>query len=142
VIHGCYLDRIGTLRVIDPSTGERCALFETSIGWSQTGPQGPAGPQGAAGPQGPAGPSPFAGYVDGGNQQPVNCPANYQPVSWNLSPTPGIADPPLVRSSQFNIGSPTGVIIDVFGDPGTYNFQLLCQLGGTPDYVSGSYVIP
>lgn len=130
MIHACYVNKIGLLRVIDPSAGQRCGSFETPIDWNQAGPQGPPGP------------SPFAGYADGGNQQPVNCPANYQPVSWNLSPTPGVADPPLVRSSQFNLGSPTGIIIDVFGDPGTYHFQLLCSLGGTPVYVSGSYVIP
>jgi hypothetical protein len=136
VIHACYVKGVGVLRVIDTDAGQHCASFEFPVNWNQTGPQGPAGPTG------PAGPSPFAAYADGGNQQPVNCPPNYQPVSWNLSPTAGIADPPLVRSSQFNLGSPTGVIIDVFGDPGTYGLQLLCQLGGTPVYLSGSYVIP
>jgi len=63
VIHGCYLNKIGTLRVIDPSAGQKCAGFETPIQWNQTGPQGatgsagPKGDTGATGPQGPAGPT-------------------------------------------------------------------------------------
>jgi hypothetical protein len=41
VINGCYTQR-GQLRLIDPAT-ESCRRSETSISWSQTGPQGPAG---------------------------------------------------------------------------------------------------
>jgi hypothetical protein len=58
VIHGCYLKSIGSLRVIDPSAGQRCAGVEKAIQWNQTGPkglQGPPGANGAAGPAGPAG---------------------------------------------------------------------------------------
>jgi hypothetical protein len=50
VIHGCYGGN-GVLRVIDLPR-QVCHKGETSLKWSQTGPQGPAG---AAGPQGPAG---------------------------------------------------------------------------------------
>jgi hypothetical protein len=63
VIHGCYLKRTGSLRVIDPSRGERCTRAETSIPWNQTGPRGAIGragrqgKTGATGPQGPAGPA-------------------------------------------------------------------------------------
>ncbi len=128
VIHACY-DKRGRLSVIDADAGQACKHNQTPLNWNQAGPQGPPGP------------SPFAGYADGGNQQPVNCPANYQPVSWGLIPPSGVTDPPLVRSVQFNLGSPTGIIIDVFGQPGTYHFQLLCSLGAAPVYVSGSYVI-
>jgi hypothetical protein len=53
VIHGCYLNNSGTLRVVDdPST---CKNNETAMAWSQTGPQGQQGPQGPQGPPGPAG---------------------------------------------------------------------------------------
>jgi hypothetical protein len=58
VINGCYTQR-GQLRLIDPAT-ESCRRSETSISWSQTGPQGPKGDKGdpgPAGPQGPAGPA-------------------------------------------------------------------------------------
>lgn len=48
----------GSLRVIDPSAGQRCGSGETAINWSQ---EGPAGPAGAAGPQGPTGPAGAAG---------------------------------------------------------------------------------
>jgi hypothetical protein len=44
VIHGCYLNKIGTLRIIDPST-QRCTRLETPIQWNQKGPAGGAGPQ-------------------------------------------------------------------------------------------------
>ena len=95
VIHGCRNNGSGGLRVID-SANASCTAAETPLNWNQTGPQGPPGR------------SPFAGYADGGNQQPVNCPANYNPVSWGLIPPSGATDPPLVRSVQFNLGSPTG----------------------------------
>ena len=130
IIHGCYLNSNGALRLIDTGAGQRCSANEKTVQWNQTGPAGPPGP------------SAFAGYADGGNQQPVNCPTNYQPVSWGFIPPSGATDPPMVRSVQFILGSPSGIIIDVFGDPGTYHFQLLCQQGGVPDYVAGSYVIP
>jgi hypothetical protein len=136
VIHGCYTKTGGKLSVIDTEAGKSCKKNQISLNWNQTGPQGPPGQTGLPGPTGP---SPFAGYADGGNQQPVNCPPNGQPISWGLIPPATAPDPPLVRSVQFNIGSPTGIIIDVFGDPGTYHFQLLCSTGG---YLSGSYVIP
>jgi hypothetical protein len=56
VIHGCYLNRTGLLRVIDTSTSN-CTTFETPIEWSQTGPQGPPGQPGEQGPPGEPGPS-------------------------------------------------------------------------------------
>ena len=52
VIHGCYVKALGSLRVIDPGKGQRCAAFEAPIQWDQTGPQGPKGDTGAQGPQG------------------------------------------------------------------------------------------
>jgi len=60
VIHGCYKKSSpnqGTLRVIDTDKAQTCANSETSLDWSQTGPQGPQGPQGIQGIQGPEGPS-------------------------------------------------------------------------------------
>jgi len=71
----------------------------------------------------------------------VDCPPSYNPVSWGLIPPSAATHPPLVRTVQFNLGSPTGIIIDVFGDPGTYHSQLLCSNGASPVYVAGSYVI-
>ena len=50
LIHGCYDNRSGALRAIDPSVS-RCKSSETAIRWDQTGPQGP---QGDVGPEGPA----------------------------------------------------------------------------------------
>lgn len=53
VIHGCYENTTGALRVIDSDQGGVCRGGETALDWNQTGPAGPAGPPG---PQGAAGP--------------------------------------------------------------------------------------
>ncbi len=54
VIHGCYQQQKGALRIVD-SAVDSCSPSETAIKWSQTGPQGPQGVSGPAGPQGPVG---------------------------------------------------------------------------------------
>lgn len=52
-IHGCYDNKIGTLRVIDPSAGGACdPKKENALSWSQTGPQGPSGTDGTNGVSG------------------------------------------------------------------------------------------
>jgi hypothetical protein len=56
VFIGCYSNKDGILRVIDPSAGSQCTAKETEIKWSETGPQGPQGKKGPQGPQGPEGP--------------------------------------------------------------------------------------
>lgn len=48
VIHGCYTERTGALRVVAPGTA--CDRGEQAIEWNQQGPQGATGPQGPAGP--------------------------------------------------------------------------------------------
>ena len=55
VIHGCYTNRGGLLRVIDTGSGGRCTSLETPLNWNQQGPKGDPGPQGLQGPPGPAG---------------------------------------------------------------------------------------
>ena len=60
VVHSCYQNNNGSLRVVDSPAS--CKNNETPLAWSQTGPQGPQGaqgiqgPQGLSGPQGPQGP--------------------------------------------------------------------------------------
>lgn len=52
VIHACYNatgSPAGSLRVIDPAAGSRCAKNEKPLDFNQTGPRGAAGPQGSAG---------------------------------------------------------------------------------------------
>jgi hypothetical protein len=59
VIHGCYANMRGAVRIIDSATS--CDSGETALNWSQQGPTGPAGPtgaQGSAGPEGPPGQPP------------------------------------------------------------------------------------
>ena len=60
-ISGCYLQRSGGLRVVEPGTA--CSRGELAITWNQKGQQGdpgPAGPKGDKGDAGPAG-APGAG---------------------------------------------------------------------------------
>jgi hypothetical protein len=57
VIHACYVNGVGSLRVIDTSVGQRCRRGETAIFWDQNGTPGPVGPTGAAGPAGATGPA-------------------------------------------------------------------------------------
>jgi hypothetical protein len=70
VINGCYTNKGGILRVIDPSAGQRCSSLETPLSWNQkgpkgdTGPRGPTGPKGDTGPQGPPGPAGVLGSLD------------------------------------------------------------------------------
>src|SRR4051794_13125983 len=49
VIHGCYKQHKGQLRVVDAASGQHCRRSEVALAWNQ---QGPAGPQGAAGQSG------------------------------------------------------------------------------------------
>ena len=56
VIHGCYKQFGGTLRVIDTEAGAKCTVKEKPLAWSQQGPKGDEGDPGAQGPVGPAGP--------------------------------------------------------------------------------------
>jgi len=50
VIHGCYANKDGSLRVIDTGSGSTCdAKKETALSWNQKGPTGSRGPTGATG---------------------------------------------------------------------------------------------
>jgi hypothetical protein len=55
VIHGCYTNRAGILRVIDSAAGQKCTSFETPLDWNQKGPKGDPGAQGPPGPAGSIG---------------------------------------------------------------------------------------
>src|SRR5579859_618575 len=50
IIHACYNEDNGRLRVIDP-LARRCTEDEQVLQWNQTGPQGPAGAPGISGYQ-------------------------------------------------------------------------------------------
>src|SRR2546421_432615 len=72
VIHACMLNKIGTVRIIDPSQGQKCsASLETPIDWNQKGGAGARGPTGSAGTngsRGPTGPAGVSGFeVDTAN---------------------------------------------------------------------------
>jgi hypothetical protein len=49
VIHGCYANKGGSLRVIDTGVGGSCdTKKETALNWNQTGPTGATGPSGTS----------------------------------------------------------------------------------------------
>ncbi|HEX3454872.1 MAG TPA: hypothetical protein VHS03_09610 [Gaiellaceae bacterium] len=53
VIHGCYANKDGSVRVIDTGSGGVCdAKKETPLTWNQAGPTGATGPKGSTGPSG------------------------------------------------------------------------------------------
>jgi hypothetical protein len=58
VIHGCYDNVSGSVRVFDSAGGapKGCGNKETALTWNQQGQAGAPGPQGPVGPAGPAGP--------------------------------------------------------------------------------------
>jgi hypothetical protein len=56
VIHGCFKNRGGALRVLPAS--RKCARGESTIAWNRDGRPGVPGIQGPSGPQGEIGPSP------------------------------------------------------------------------------------
>jgi hypothetical protein len=56
VIHGCYANMRGAVRIIDSAAS--CDASETALNWSQQGPAGATGPAGAQGPEGPPGQPP------------------------------------------------------------------------------------
>jgi collagen triple helix repeat protein len=55
VIHACYKQVNGQLRVIDTSQGGTCLASENALSWNQTGPTGATGARGATGPTGAKG---------------------------------------------------------------------------------------
>jgi hypothetical protein len=150
VIHGCY-DRDGDVKVIDTSVTSTCPKRDTSLNWSQTGPQGAAGPQGPTGPAGatgatgPQGPAGAAGAT--GPQGPAgpvhevagavnpNCTLQGNPrasivTSTQVSPgvcrlTFGASDfsnIPVLLVTPISGGNPTSIIENQNGD-GTWNAQ-------------------
>jgi hypothetical protein len=49
VIHGCYANKDGSLRVIDPASGGACdAKKETPLDWNRSGTTGATGPAGTS----------------------------------------------------------------------------------------------
>jgi hypothetical protein len=71
VIHGCYKNGNGTLRVINADAGQACKRGETAIFWTQTdsgtGQPGPQGPPGPIGPHGPKGDPGESGTIEDGS---------------------------------------------------------------------------
>jgi len=109
VIHGCYTNKVGVLRVIDLSAGQSCTLLETPIQWNQKGPRGEPGPAGPAGSKGDKGDPGIAG-ADGKDG----------------APGPGGAQGP-PGTALSSIDDLNGLACTINGQPGT-----ILVTGGVP----------
>ncbi len=76
VIHGCYSNAKGTLRVIDDASN--CATGETRLTWNQKGQPGPQGPQGEPGPAGGKAPGRVIKMVDNMTLTAYGQPGSYK----------------------------------------------------------------
>ena len=108
----CMLKKVGTIRIIDPSTQQCSASLETQISFGARGEKGdqglqglrgepgavgPAGPTGPAGPEGPRGPK--------GDQGPAGV-AELSDVV--IVQTPQIRQEPAGDTSRFIVMCPVG----------------------------------
>lgn len=95
VIHGCYTNANGSLRVVDTAT---CKSNETALDWNQQGVQGPPGPQGPTGDTGATGPAgPPGPQGDKGETGPQG-PAGPGAVAW--AQVDGFTDPPTESNAK------------------------------------------
>jgi hypothetical protein len=82
MIHGCYKNDTGDLRVIDAGAGDSSKKNEPTLDWVQTGAQGVQGPQGATGAQGPAGTAGTDGVSDTRSRPPPARPPTTPSGRW------------------------------------------------------------
>ena len=111
VIHGCYHQNSGDLRVVDK--GIACANNETALSWSQTGPQGQQGPQGQPGPQGPQGP-----------QGPAGSGHAYRGIGSSLLPSDASVD----LAGVHNLPAGAYVVMVSVSVFQAYDYPIICSL--------------
>ena len=117
VIHGCYTNKGGLLRVIDPSTGVKCTSLETALSWNQQGPKGATGATGPVGPQGPqgqAGPAGTLGRLDDLEGIPCNG-VNGKPATVHLSYGEGIEAPVTLLCITHLVSNPGPFTLNLTG---------------------------
>jgi hypothetical protein len=102
VIHGCYKEVKGDLRVVDYDAS--CAANETRLTWNQVGPPGPQGLQGERGPQGEQGPPGLPGPAG-----PVTDPLS-QTISESRQLCSSI-DPTCSEQASFHLACPPGYVV-------------------------------
>jgi hypothetical protein len=134
VIHGCYRDTTGKLRVI--AAGETCERDETALPWNQAGAPGPKGDKGDRGDAGPQGQPGLSEYQSIPVQQPISaaggyvfeaaCPAGKTAISGGYSLPNGAT----VTESHPRDGDPT-VWRLAFTVPGPTTLTLYLQCART-----------
>jgi hypothetical protein len=145
VINGCYTNRDGILRVIDPSTGAQCRAGETPISWSRQGPKGDTGPQGATGPRGATGPAGTIATLD--DLEGVPCKGvNSKPATVHLSYGTGIEAPVSILCITHLVANPGPFTMHLTG--GTFSLPLRSfplpsggELAGAIDF-GGKITVP
>jgi hypothetical protein len=130
VFTACMLNRVGTIRLVDPSlpssnSMSHCTSLETQISFDQQGHQGLQGLQGSPGPQGPAGTAGKDGApgtdglkgADGSNGSNGKDGANGAAC---LSSDPACVGPKGDKGEPGTTGTPgTNGLPGAKGDPGT-----------------------
>jgi hypothetical protein len=116
VIHGCYLNKIGTLRVIDTDTAQHCLSFETPIQWNQTGPTGAQGPAGANGVSGYQIVSETVPYNGSPVHQIVPCPSGKKVLGAGQDGGTALSDFPTTDGSAW----------DFYEESGPANLYVIC----------------
>jgi hypothetical protein len=115
VINGCYTNKVGFLRLVDPSAGQKCTSLETPISWNQKGPKGDPGPQGAAGPAGPPGPA-GGSLTSIDNLEGIPCTGvNSKPATIHVSYGTGIEAPVTLVCVTHLVANPGPFTVHVAG---------------------------
>lgn len=133
VLHACYTNRVGSLRVVDPSAGQQCLPTETAIQWNQQGPPGLTGPQGPQGPAGSQGPKGDTGATGA---------AGAQGVAGATGPAgaPGAQGPPGPKGDTGDVGpqGPQGAQGPAGGISG---YEIVYGWGSAPGLQSGTVIV-
>ncbi len=129
VIHACYKQSSGAVRVIDQGAGGACKPSEAPLDWPQQAPAGPQGLQGSAGPAGGSGPQGPAGLtgatvvtgaaigdpVIGGFSKTLTCPTGMKVINgtwrwfaWISSDPPAVVQSEPFGDSEWVFAAPAG----------------------------------
>ena len=110
-INACYSTRNGTLKIVDPSTGQACGTNERPLTWNVQGVPGLVGPTGPAGPAG----TPGAAGAPGRDGAVIALagPCNDLPAG-----VPPSTDPTDPAGGPGGAGGANGIFLKLAGTPG------------------------
>lgn len=118
VVTACVTPKTGFVRIIDPTSGQRCFKTETQMTWNQEGAPGVAGPPGPAGADGEDGEDGAAGLPGVDGEDGVD----------GVQGPPGPAGPPGLQGIPGPEGPPGPAGVD--GIDGADGLSLVCTNAG------------